>query len=81
MTSPALADSPAARSALTDFQTHGQDIPGLLAHWAAQKPDHPALVWSPREGRSYDEFSQRLPTHLDRLKALKVNFRPLDPKG
>lgn len=46
MTSPALRDP----QRLLDFQMHGQDIPALLAHWADRKPDHPALVWSPREG-------------------------------
>jgi crotonobetaine/carnitine-CoA ligase len=29
---------------------HGQDIPWMLQHWADRKPDHPALVWSPKEG-------------------------------
>ena len=28
----------------------GQDIPWLLNHWATVKPDHPLLVWEPREG-------------------------------
>jgi crotonobetaine/carnitine-CoA ligase len=37
-------------SAIEQFQMHGQDIPWLLAHWAEHKPDHPALVWAPREG-------------------------------
>lgn len=37
-------------TAVQEFQTHGQDIPWLLEHWADRKPDHPALVWSPREG-------------------------------
>jgi carnitine-CoA ligase len=36
--------------AIQQFQMHGQDIPWLLEHWADRKPDHPALVWSPREG-------------------------------
>ena len=36
--------------ALLRFQMHGQDIPWLLSHWAEHKPDHPALVWSPRNG-------------------------------
>ncbi|MFN8027805.1 MAG: hypothetical protein U0W40_16035 [Acidimicrobiia bacterium] len=47
MTSPALTDA----AALQQFQMHGQDIPTLLAHWAEQKADHPALVWSPRGRR------------------------------
>lgn len=34
------------------FQMHGQDIPWLLAQWATRKPDHAALVWSPRSGES-----------------------------
>src|SRR3954471_17450371 len=32
---------------LLDFQTHGQDIPFLLARWAELKPEHPALIWDP----------------------------------
>ena len=32
------------------FQMLGQDIPWLLRHWAEQKPDHPFLIWEPREG-------------------------------
>lgn len=35
--------------AIDQFQMHGQDIPWLLTHWAEQKPDHPALVWAPRD--------------------------------
>ncbi|MGB8650697.1 MAG: AMP-binding protein [Mycobacteriales bacterium] len=44
----------------TDFQLAGQDIPWLLEHWAEHKPDHPVLVWEPREGAgrtwTYREF-------------------------
>ena len=36
------------------------------------------VLWTPREQRSYQDFSGRLPTHLKRLQALNVNFRPLD---
>jgi len=36
--------------AILQFQLHDQDIPWLLEHWADRKPDHVALVWSPREG-------------------------------
>mgnify|MGYP002624153648 CR=1 FL=1 len=32
------------------FQMHGQDIAWLLGHQAERRPDHPALVWAPREG-------------------------------
>jgi crotonobetaine/carnitine-CoA ligase len=37
-------------TAIHRFQMHGQDIPWLLDQWATHKPDHPALVWAPREG-------------------------------
>jgi crotonobetaine/carnitine-CoA ligase len=46
------------------FQMHGQDIPWMLQHWATHKPDHPALVWSPREGEgktfSYEKLWERV---------------------
>lgn len=32
------------------FQFAGQDIPWLLSHWARNKPDHPFLIWEPRDG-------------------------------
>ena len=35
---------------LERFQMHGQDIPWLMAHWAERKPDHPVLIWEPKEG-------------------------------
>jgi hexosaminidase len=33
------------------------------------------VVWSPRDGRDFAEFSQRLASHLARLDALMVNYR------
>ena len=45
-----------------DFQFVGQDIPWLVSHWAREKPDHPFLIWEPRDGRSktwtYAEFEK-----------------------
>ena len=38
------------RSAISELQMHGQDIPWLLQHWADKKPDHPALIWEPFDG-------------------------------
>jgi crotonobetaine/carnitine-CoA ligase len=35
-----------------DFQFTGQDVPWLVNHWAAQKPDHPFLIWEPKDGNS-----------------------------
>ncbi len=37
------------------------------------------VVWTPAELKDYADFRARLETHLLRLKALDVNFRPLDP--
>ncbi|HVL38526.1 MAG TPA: beta-N-acetylhexosaminidase [Fimbriimonadaceae bacterium] len=36
------------------------------------------VVWSSPLQRSYEEFLPRIQVHLQRLKALGVNFRPLD---
>ncbi|HPF40133.1 MAG TPA: beta-N-acetylhexosaminidase [Phycisphaerae bacterium] len=36
------------------------------------------ILWSPAEGRDWPEFERRLETHLKRLKAMRVNYRPLD---
>lgn len=37
------------------------------------------VVWSPRESKSFADFTERLATHLRRLDALHVNHRPLKP--
>ncbi len=34
------------------------------------------VVWSPRDARSWSDFVRRLPSHLRRLDALGVNYRP-----
>jgi hexosaminidase len=36
------------------------------------------VAWSARENRDYGRFSEALPLHLARLKAMDVNFRKLD---
>ncbi|HPV37745.1 MAG TPA: beta-N-acetylhexosaminidase [Candidatus Hydrogenedentes bacterium] len=36
------------------------------------------LAWTPQELRAFDRFMRRLRTHVDRLGALGVNYRPLD---
>lgn len=36
-------------------------------------------LWTPLARKDYADFSGRLPTHLERLKVLDVNFRPLGP--
>ena len=37
--------------AVAEFQFAGQDISWLVAHWAKNKPDHPFLIWEPKNGR------------------------------
>jgi hexosaminidase len=36
-------------------------------------------VWTPLERKDYQDYLVRLATHLRRLQALDVNFRPIDP--
>ncbi|CAB9512249.1 hexosaminidase subunit [Seminavis robusta] len=38
------------------------------------------VVWSPREGKSFENFLGRLDSHLKRLDVLDVNYRRLDHK-
>ena len=56
-------------NAIEQFQTHGQDIPWLLAHWAEHKPDHPALVWAPRDGAGRTWTYRELLTDVHRVAA------------
>jgi crotonobetaine/carnitine-CoA ligase len=46
------------------FQFAGQDISWLVSHWAKNKPDHPFLIWEPRDGRekrwSYAQFEEEI---------------------
>jgi hexosaminidase len=36
------------------------------------------VLWSPNQPRDFAEFLPRLKVHLERLKRLNVNFRPLE---
>jgi hexosaminidase len=36
------------------------------------------VAWTPQEQRDFKDFSERLKAHVERLKQLGVNFRPLD---
>jgi alpha-N-acetylglucosaminidase len=36
------------------------------------------VLWSPRQPRNSEQFLPRLTEHLKRLKAMEVNYRPLD---
>ncbi len=38
------------------------------------------VLWSPKESRNWNDFLARLTTHLERLKLLDVNYRPLTLK-
>ena len=64
--STCIAGSARGRATVTeqdviDFQFVGQDVPWLLNHWATEKPDHPFLIWEPKDGASrtwtYSEFA------------------------
>jgi crotonobetaine/carnitine-CoA ligase len=37
-------------AAVAAYQMTGQDVPWLLRHWAEHKPDHPFLIWEPKDG-------------------------------
>jgi len=39
------------------------------------------VAWSAKANENYDRFAAGLPQHLERLRALDVNFRHLDPPG
>ena len=55
---------------LVEFQTYGQDIPYLLGHWADARPEHPALVWQPRDDQRARTWTYReLLTDVERLAA------------
>ncbi len=56
---------------VAEFQFAGQDLPWLLGHWATVKPDHPLLVWEPRDGnvrtwtyRQFDDDVRRIAAGL-----------------
>ena len=38
------------------------------------------VLWSPKEGRGWDDFARRLAPHLERLAILDVNYRGRWPK-
>ena len=38
------------------------------------------VVWTQKERKDYKGFLERLPPHLERLRALDVNYRPLETK-
>jgi carnitine-CoA ligase len=51
------------------LQMQGQDIPWLLQHWAERKPDHPFLVWDPRDGGGRTWTYAQFVTDVRRLAA------------
>jgi crotonobetaine/carnitine-CoA ligase len=52
---------------IEQFQMHGQDIPHLLAQWAERRPDHAALVWSPKDGNGRRWTYAELKADVDKL--------------
>jgi crotonobetaine/carnitine-CoA ligase len=51
------------------FQFHNQDIPWLLGHWAEVKPDHPLLIWEPKDGNGRTWTYAQFNTDVRRLAA------------
>lgn len=47
---------------IAEHQFSGQDIPWLLKQWATSQPEHPFLVWEPKDGEhrqwTYAEFDR-----------------------
>ena len=41
---------PSDLEAVAAYQMTGQDVGWLLRHWASKKPEHPFLIWEPRDG-------------------------------
>ncbi|MHA7838410.1 MAG: class I adenylate-forming enzyme family protein [bacterium] len=39
-----------SRDEVDRYQMAGQDLPALLDRWVEARPDHPFLVWEPRDG-------------------------------
>jgi len=35
------------------------------------------VLWTPRAGRDFADFTRRLATHLERLAILDVHYRPI----
>jgi crotonobetaine/carnitine-CoA ligase len=58
-------------SDLVRFQMHGQDIPWLLRHWAQHRPEHPALVWAPKNEQDRTWTYRQL---LDDVRALAAGL-------
>jgi carnitine-CoA ligase len=61
------------------FQMHGQDIPWLLEHWAERKPDHPVLVWVPKDGP--DDGTVRSWTYAELLADVRALAAGLGAAG
>ena len=53
----------------TAVQLQGQDVPWLLDHWATVKPEHPFLIWDPREGDGQTWTYAQFRTDVRRLAA------------
>ncbi|MCU1388658.1 MAG: hypothetical protein JWL72_1996 [Ilumatobacteraceae bacterium] len=51
------------------FQMTGQDVPWLLNHWATNKPEHPFLIWEPRDGIDQTWSYSRFLTEAKNLAA------------
>ena len=51
------------------FQMAGQDVSWLLRHWATNKPEHPFLIWEPRDGSTRTWTYSAFLTEVNNLAA------------
>ena len=57
------------------YQFGGQDIPWIIDHWATQRPEHPFLVWEPRDA------NEKVWTYAEFAEATKRVAAGLDARG
>ena len=59
-----MSTSTVSDEAIAALQMVGQDVGWLLRHWATNKPQHPFLIWEPRDGNdrrwTYSEFLEQV---------------------
>lgn len=87
-----VGPAPSRISSHLQFQKHVLGVQGQL--WTEYLPTPKAVeylafprlialaevAWTPTAQRRLDDFRARLGPHLDRLRMLDVNYRPLDPQ-
>jgi carnitine-CoA ligase len=64
-------------AAVSAFQMTGQDVGWLLRHWATNRPDHPFMIWEPKDGNdrtwTYAQFLAEVRSLAAGLNARGIN--------